>query len=219
MSFREATDLKVTKRSKKVINAEEAENEEKEDVTNVLLIDTPVTSRILKGVKTTAKGKIVISYVKRITWPLKEGEEQNKIDNVLLNGKLPFKPHKEFYSAMKKLTKHALELLEIYPDEAKGGTTEYAALGLIVKGELDDETARVNIILGKHVKRTDKNVNIQTGEVALYDKGEEGGSSYEDVDALARAVEKLSEAVFEYMDGKAAEEEIQQIASPQLPLF
>jgi hypothetical protein len=212
MSFIEATELKQSPAKRAELKSS------KKSTAVVVLATAPAVTRILRMVKTTSKGKIVVSYIKRVTWPLKDGEDKNRVDDVLITGKAPFHQHKDFSAALYRLTKHALELLEIYPDKEHGGKKDYTVTGIHVKGDIDMQTARVNLIVGKFVKRTDKIVPIVTGEVALYDNDGDG-SDYADIDALAKDIETLQAEAFAYLDGKAAEEEIKLVANNQLPLF
>jgi hypothetical protein len=209
MSFIEETELKVSKgkRQSKTLEDQFTDFEKKTAESE------PTVSRILRSLKTTSKGKVIVTFIKKVTMPIKPGQEANEEFLIPYTVKSPYKPHKDLYSAMKKLKKHALALNEIYPDDAKGCDKDYSVIGFNLSGDLDMQTARVDLILGKHVERTGKIIGIPTGQVALYENDEEkGGSDYHDIDELATAVEKVAEQVFKYIDGSYAEE-------GQLPLF
>lgn len=208
MSFRNANELKTSKRSD---SADESDTE---------TTDAPVITRILKQVKTTAKGRVIVHYTKRITWPLKDGEEQNRYDDIPVSGKLPFKMHKDFKAAMRKFNKHALALNGI--DVTEENKKEWSVMGIKISGDLDMQNARLEMVLGKKVERTGKIANMPVSDITLYDnsENEDGGSKYEEIEALARITEAFAVEVFAYVDGKSDDEEIMTLTNNgQIPLF
>lgn len=168
----------------------------------------PTITRILKGIKITSKEKVLIEFTKRVTMPA-TGEEDSIDHDIVIKVKSPHRPHKDLESAIKKLKKHALALFELQVENDK----DFSITGMKVSGDIDMQTARVELILGKTIQRTDKIVGIPVGQISLYANDEdEGGSEYEGIDDLVKCVEKLNEEVFLYIDGKFADE-------IQLPLF
>ena len=167
----------------------------------------------IKSISIKPDGKVKIAFNELIA--IGERPEGNIIEsdedepNILVNEysvRSPQLAHKDFLDAMKKLRKHALDICEIVID-AKN-LTSFTVSEVRLDGDIALRQARVQFILSKEVKRTDKQIKIgPTPQTTLY-----GESEYEGAEALAKLVEAVVSEAFAYLEGKGENE-------AQLPLF
>ncbi len=129
-----------------------------------------------------------------------EGEEESTTHKqITYTVDAPHKPHKDFTSCFKKLTKYAMELVEISDENMK----DYCVTSVKIDGDMLMKKSRVTMVIGKAVRRTGKIVKINTAQVTMY-----GESNYENHGRMSTAVEELVAAAIDYMNGKCGEEEV-----------
>jgi hypothetical protein len=163
-------------------------------------------TKIFRGIKITAKGRVVINFGKRIIKPLEEGQDTNDEVEIDYQIKCNQQPHKDLFDAMKMLRKHALALAEIDVDTK--ALTNYTVIGFVISGDIEKQNSRIDMIIGHTVKRTGKIISIKTGQVVMY--GDD--SDYKDNEEMSKLVVKAINEVWLLVGGKFQEDD-------QLPLF
>jgi len=159
-----------------------------------------------RSVKVTSKGKVIIGFARQFVKPLHDGQDTNDISDAEYQVKAKEAPHKDFYDAMKNLRKHALALLEMDGEDF----TTYSVIEFKIKGDIDKKNSRVNMVLGKRLRRNDKTVKFgPTGDVSMY-----GNSDYSENEELTTLVLAAIDEIYAYLGGKYADD-----TDGQLPLF
>ena len=115
----------------------------------------------------------------------------------------PYRPHKDFVSAMKGLKKHAIAICEM------PGMSDFDVVKVSIDGDILLKQSRVVMTVSKHVKSTDKEIKFKTPQVTMY-----GESEYSGAEAMSKVINEVIDEAWKYIDGKYSEEE-----GKQLPLF
>lgn len=114
----------------------------------------------------------------------------------------PFQANREMISAMKKLVKHGLTLLEMDKEDTK----VYNVSGIKITGSIPERNASIVLKLRKDIGWSNKPVKLITPPFSLFT---EGGIETKDV---IKDLELLFKATWSYMDGNHSGKE-------QLKLF
>lgn len=126
-----------------------------------------------------------------------EGEEESTHKKLVYKIDSPLKPHKDLTNAFRKLTKYALELVEIEDEN----TEDYCVTKVKINGDMLMKKSRAEFEIGKVVHRTGKVVKIKTGEAVMY-----GESDYHNADKMAVDVEAFEKECQLYIGGKYRED-------------
>ena len=138
-----------------------------------------------------------------------EDEESGESKTVQIphSVKGPFRPHKDLVDSMKKLRKHALQVVEIDTDSLP----HYTVSSIKISGDLILKQSRVVMTLSKFVKSTSKIVPIKCPQVTMYPTDQDK-VKYFDAEAMTTIIEDIVEEAWSYLRGKYEQ-------SGQLPLF
>lgn len=189
----DAPDLKASK-------AKTKKKEESSDEQPAVKIGT---HDMFREIRITKNDRVVVVIATSVTLPLQEGQETNDVKEAVRTVKSDWEPHADLYDAMKAIRKHGLAMVEI---EDKN-FSNYGVMKLKISGDVDMQTSRAQIYLGKKVKRTGKVSIIDCGEVVMY-----GDSDYKDIDKLTPLIEKIIIEAKAYVGGKGKH-------PAQIPLF
>lgn len=114
----------------------------------------------------------------------------------------PFQANREMISAMKKLVKHSLTLLELENEESK----VYNVSGIKITGSIPERNASIVLKMRRDIGWSNKPVKMITPPFSLYT---EGGIETKDI---VKDLEALFKATWSYMEGNHSGKE-------QLKLF
>lgn len=142
-----------------------------------------------------AKERVTIKIKETVIVAPKENEEASRELVNKYTVKNEFKPRKEFLEDFLKLRKFALELAEFTEDK-----TSFTVKTIEIKGSMAMQTARVQFVLNKYVKRTGMNIEIKTPETVLF------GDDYKNSKELVKAIEVVIERAEGYMNGENGED-------------
>jgi hypothetical protein len=157
-------------------------------------------SRQISLVKITNKERVEILVTETVIMaPDQEGGESREIENTYPMN-MGYKPHKDFMEALLCCRPFALDLGEFSREDR----AQYTVHSLKISGNMELENSRVSFILNKYVKRTGKNIKIAPGEAVMYGDGD----GYKDAAKMAKAVEKVIEEAWKYINGKNGEKQL-----------
>lgn len=130
------------------------------------------------------KKKTMIHFEREIMNELKENEEENStyFMDYPISTNLP--PHIDLVNALKALRPFGFELCEM--EVEKSTRHSYNIINVKIKGDMELQQSRVEMVMGHTVKRTSKTIKWPTGEVAMY-----GESDYPKFKELAKCIETL----------------------------
>lgn len=171
------------------------------------------TERKLRKFKIDADlSSVEVKFEEVITVPPSHQENDPLIRTVPYTVESPYRPKKQLIDCLKKLRKHALEILEIDVDTKHIGL--YNVIALKITGDVLTKTSRVVLTLAKVVERTGKVVKITLPQVTMY-----GQSEYVDAEKMSVIVEDLIEEIWQYLGGEVDAEQLQGADPSQLALF
>lgn len=111
----------------------------------------------------------------------------------------PFRPHKDLLDSMKKLRKHAFNLIDLEVDSKY--ISNYTVSSLKISGDYLLKQSRVVMMLTKETK-SGKNVPIgPLPQVTMYPSAEEK-VKYFDAEAMTEIIEDIIEEIWSYLRGK-----------------
>lgn len=124
----------------------------------------------------------------------------------------PIRPHKDLYESMKKLRKHALELLGLdYIANDPKNIKPFTVCKIKIAGDYLMKQSRVKMWLSMFVEDTGKIVSIEVPETTMY-----GESKYHNIEKMTAIIEDIVEETWSYLEGKNGEDEYK---NGQLVLF
>ena len=126
-----------------------------------------------------------------------------------------YRPHKDLVDRMKKLRKHALEMLGISLGEKSKDLPKWATLMIKIDGDLLTKQSRLRITLGIKNDKTGKVSKIETQQMTMYPAMDDA-SKYHAADEVAKLVEEIQEEAWLYGAGKY---EAEDKPNQQLALF
>lgn len=157
------------------------------------LIFTPDGMDKIKNVK--------ISFDADVDVEPEEGEEDSRKKSTEYSAKSQHVPHKDLYSALASLLDHALAACEF--EVTATNKKDFTVIGLKIKGDINLNQARVQLIMAKKVYRAEELYILPpTPELALNDTG-----NYLSWKDLKTKVDKVIKEVTEYMNGKHHDDE------------
>lgn len=161
--------------------------------------------RQLRSVEITSKGKVKINFVEIIVVEPAEGEEASSSIVNEYGVKSPLKPHKDLLDSMKKLRKYGMEICEENKDSK--ALAEWTVSKIKIDGDIPLRQSRVRLTMAKEVKRTGKQIKLETPQTTMY-----GESEYGKAQEMSKLIEAVIDEVNAYLEGKGESED-------QLPLF
>jgi hypothetical protein len=124
-----------------------------------------------------------------------EGESVISVDTFIVKSKK--KPHPDLIKCLKKMRKHALELMEIkLADEAKD-LQDWTVLGIKIDGDVLKKQSRLVMTVGKWVSKTEKVLEWPITQVTMYPEKDDV-KKYHDIDKLTTIVEDIIEECWSY---------------------
>lgn len=152
----------------------------------------------ISSIEITNKERVKIMITETVILAPEEadGESREIVNTFPIN--MGYKPHKEYMEALLSTRKYALDLGE-FADENR---TQYTVQSMKITGNMAMQNSRVSFVLNKFVKRTGKNIKIAVGECTMY------GDEYKDTTKMTKAVEKVLDETWKYINGKNGEGQI-----------
>lgn len=162
--------------------------------------------RSVTGVLITPQGKVKLKIVETITAPPKDPLGESTTTTRKHTSIFDDAPHQDLLSAMKNMREDGMMLNDDDPRETEN-RKKYTVVGLDIRGNMEMKQARAVLTLGKFIKRTNKINTTKLSEVTLY-----GQSEYEHAERLAQRVEKAIDEATQFMYGKFADSNPNQLA-------
>lgn len=163
-------------------------------------IDLSSSLQIAKIKMAPDANEVEIVIRQRVILAPSTGETESREKYVEWPAKTDFAPHDDLKAAMTNLRKFALDIIEMPTDEKT--RTAFDVICVDISGDMDLQTSRVKLCLGKYVKRTGKTVKINdVPQVAMYNT-----EDYADADKMTKAIENLIAECWLYLNGKNGEQ-------------
>jgi hypothetical protein len=144
---------------------------------------------------------VKISFDADVDVEPEEGEEDSRKKSTEYSAKSQHVPHKDMYAALAALLDHALAACEF--EVTATNKKDFTVIGLKIKGDINLNQARVQLIMAKKVYRSEELYILPpTPELALNDTG-----NYLSWKDLKTKVDKVIKEVTEYMNGKHHDDE------------
>lgn len=158
--------------------------------------------------------KVTIDWIEVRTYESKDGGDSViKKPHHRTTG--DYRPHKDLVNKLKKLRKHALDMLGIELSDMSKDLSKWMALEIKIDGDLLLKQSRLKITLGVKNEKTGKVSKIQTQQMTMY-PAQDDASKYHAADEVAKIVEEIQTETWLYCEGKFEDEPK---ANQQLALF
>lgn len=169
--------------------------------------------RQLVSVAIDSELKVKMKFIETRILPLKDNDEENRVKVNKFSVESEERPHKDFVNSMKKLRKHALDLIEIdlNPETSSKDLPTYTVSALKIAGNYLLKKSRVTLTLAKYVKRSKKVCETDLPQVTMYPEKEEA-QMYPEAEKMTAIIEDIIEECWSYLEGKYEDEDPGQLA-------
>jgi len=130
-----------------------------------------------------------------------EEEGESSIRKIPYTVDGPFRPHKDLVNSMKKLRKHALDILGIKLEDESKQIGEWSVIEIKIQGDVLTKQSRVTMKLAKLVELTKAVCPIKVPQVTMYPAADDQ-VKYHAADKMTVIIEDIIEEVWSYLNGK-----------------